>query len=78
VNEFHVQYFSIVLLGSRDPSNSVHKLLVFGTLTCKLGTQPFVFSLLVQTTLNALGEMFKEARCIMSWLGDCAKVRLQA
>lgn len=27
-----------------------------------------------KTTLNALGEMFKEARCIMSWLGDCAKI----
>ena len=28
----------------------------------------------LQVTLDALGEMFKEARCIMSWLGDCAKV----
>jgi DNA-directed RNA polymerase len=24
--------------------------------------------------LDALGEMFKEARCIMVWLGDCAKI----
>jgi DNA-directed RNA polymerase len=29
-----------------------------------------------KTTLDALGEMFKEARCIMTWLGDCAKVGL--
>ena len=28
----------------------------------------------VQTTLAALGEMFKAARVIMGWLGDCAKV----
>jgi DNA-directed RNA polymerase len=27
-----------------------------------------------KTTLDALGEMFKEARCIMTWLGDCAKI----
>ncbi|XP_024391337.1 DNA-directed RNA polymerase 1B, mitochondrial isoform X1 [Physcomitrium patens] len=27
-----------------------------------------------KVTLDALGEMFKEARCIMSWLGDCAKI----
>lgn len=27
-----------------------------------------------QVTLTALGEMFEAARCIMSWLGDCAKV----
>ncbi|XP_074573919.1 DNA-directed RNA polymerase 2A-like [Curcuma longa] len=27
-----------------------------------------------KTTLTALGEMFKSARCIMSWLGDCAKI----
>ncbi|KAJ7520204.1 hypothetical protein O6H91_20G072100 [Diphasiastrum complanatum] len=25
-------------------------------------------------TLEALGQMFKEARCIMGWLGDCAKI----
>jgi DNA-directed RNA polymerase len=25
-------------------------------------------------TLAALGEMFKAARVIMGWLGDCAKV----
>ncbi|KAM7520608.1 hypothetical protein LguiB_019570 [Lonicera macranthoides] len=27
-----------------------------------------------KTTLTALGEMFKAARSIMSWLGDCAKI----
>jgi DNA-directed RNA polymerase len=27
-----------------------------------------------KVTLDALGEMFKEARCIMVWLGDCAKI----
>ncbi|KAG0611165.1 hypothetical protein M758_7G120400 [Ceratodon purpureus] len=27
-----------------------------------------------KVTLDALGEMFKEARCIMSWLGDCARI----
>ncbi|KAL2634219.1 hypothetical protein R1flu_005698 [Riccia fluitans] len=26
-----------------------------------------------KVTIDALGQMFKEARCIMSWLGDCAK-----
>ncbi|KAG6471691.1 hypothetical protein ZIOFF_069137 [Zingiber officinale] len=26
-----------------------------------------------KTTLTALGEMFESARCIMGWLGDCAK-----
>ena len=31
--------------------------------------------LIVQTTLTALGEMFEAARSIMSWLGECAKVR---
>ncbi|KAG6473487.1 DNA-directed RNA polymerase 1B, mitochondrial-like [Zingiber officinale] len=27
-----------------------------------------------KTTLTALGEMFESARCIMNWLGDCAKI----
>ncbi|XP_042443575.1 DNA-directed RNA polymerase 1B, mitochondrial-like [Zingiber officinale] len=27
-----------------------------------------------KTTLTALGEMFESARCIMGWLGDCAKI----
>ncbi|XP_010261422.1 PREDICTED: DNA-directed RNA polymerase 2B, chloroplastic/mitochondrial-like isoform X2 [Nelumbo nucifera] len=27
-----------------------------------------------KTTITALGEMFKAARSIMSWLGDCAKI----
>lgn len=29
---------------------------------------------MAKTTLTALGEMFQEARNIMSWLGDCAKI----
>ncbi|BBN04117.1 DNA-directed RNA polymerase, mitochondrial [Marchantia polymorpha subsp. ruderalis] len=27
-----------------------------------------------KVTIDALGQMFKEARCIMSWLGECAKI----
>ncbi|KAL3693501.1 hypothetical protein R1sor_007152 [Riccia sorocarpa] len=27
-----------------------------------------------KVTIDALGQMFKEARCIMNWLGDCAKI----
>lgn len=29
----------------------------------------------MQTTLTAIGEMFEEAKSIMNWLGECAKVR---
>lgn len=29
---------------------------------------------MAKTTLTALGEMFQEARSIMNWLGDCAKI----
>lgn len=31
---------------------------------------------LIQVTLDALGEMFQAARSIMKWLADCAKVFL--
>lgn len=42
---------------------------IFEVLSC-------IYNFFFKVTLDALGEMFKEARCIMAWLGDCAKVRL--